>query len=140
LDGVILTYGQNYFESGKIFISIKGQKYLSICTVWFESDLSAQDLYSFETEYVNKIEHGNKKTIFSFFNLDTISSIEIYEKTVETDDEELVFDSAILVQRSDGKRLYICGGESAFRNVYLYSEESVIKSQLKCVKLRKTIA
>lgn len=140
LGDAVLTYGAPYFESANIFLRLNNGSYLCITTSWFETEISAYDFFNFEATVLRDLKIENMRNYFSFVDTAPISSIEVYRKEVNLEDETVIFDHTLVIHREDGKGICFCGGESAFRKLFIYSEETAINCAVEGLKLRKTLA
>jgi len=125
-DGFILTHGGEYFEAENIFLSIKDLGYISIKVNYFECVDTSEDYYDFEVSLIKDLTKKHRASLFSFYDTAKISSISIYNSLGDRDEGMTKHDYAIVIERSDCKRVCLTGGESAFRNIYIYSENTII--------------
>jgi len=125
-DGFMLTHGSEYFEAKNIFLSIKDLGYINIKANYFECVDASAGYFDFEVSLTKGLSKQHRASLFSFYDTANISSISIYSSLDACDERMSKYDYAIVIERSDRKRVCLTGGESAFRNIYIYSDNTII--------------
>ena len=130
LDNVFAEHGSATIQSRELYLKTGKGKIVKVTTKWFESRIHAVDYYQFDIRSRDDLPKSQKKAYFSFETSAPIEQVQVFTSEIIFDDETVSYESDILIRRSDDKRICICGGASAFRNLKIISTDAVIDEQL----------
>lgn len=135
-DRFLTHYGRTDIEGSFFHIKISENSYIKLEFSWFECPETLLD-YSVISVRDAEFKVSENTAIFSFYDSSRYKNISLLSFS-HTEDETLISESAVLLEREDEKSVLIYSGDSAFRNTVLEHDQSKIRSHLSsAVKVRK---
>lgn len=125
-DGFMYTRGDEFLESKNVFLSIQGIGYVNLRSYWYESEEKKDDIFKFDLSLIDQLKQEQMASVFSFFDAQKISEIAVYSELEDNKENCISCDYAIVIEREDSKKVCFTGGESAFRNIRMYSDDQAI--------------
>ena len=123
-DRIITHYGETTIEGEFFCIKTDESKCVKIGFHWSECQDTLLD-YSLLSAHITEFNIAGCCSIFSFEDTSKYVSAKIISLSHE-EEEDLVFHAGFILERSDGKRILIHGGGSAFRNAKLEHDPLII--------------
>ena len=119
-------YGKSTIEAPRLWIRLQDDDFVCLYCDWYECEDTLLD-FAVISARKSTFKREKDTSVFSFGEQKRYKSIRLL--TISHPEEfELKYEGGILVERSDGKRIIVAHGDSAFRNLVIEHDEKNIES------------
>jgi hypothetical protein len=123
----INEYQSNFLEASCLVLNCGKGNQLKVAIAWFQCDTSLESFYKI-TAGKTEFDVDYNTSIYSFGNTSKISRVLLITKKLQIDDQDIEHSLGVIIEREDGKRILIVGGESALQNLILTDDDEFISN------------